>query len=110
MGERMICRIWRGWTSKQNADGYQAVVRGQVIPDIEARNIPGFRHIDLMRHDHTDEVEFTTLMWFDSLDAVRDFMGEDYTASHVPATARAVLSHFDSHAVHHEVIDRRVQS
>lgn len=106
----MICRIWRGWTSRDNADAYQGIVLGQVIPGIEARGIAGFRQIDLMRRDLADEVEFTTFMWFDSTDAVRAFMGEDYTVSHVPAAARAVLSRFDSHAVHHEVIDRRPQA
>ena len=105
----MICRLWRGWTTPENADAYQALVLGQVIPEIEARNIPGFRQIDVIRHVGADEVEFCTLMYFDSLDAVRDFMGEDYTASHVPAAARAVLSRFDSHAVHFDVLDRRVQ-
>jgi hypothetical protein len=106
----MICRVWRGWASKENADAYQRIVHGQVIPDIEARKIPGFRQIDLMRRELGDEVEFTTFMWFDSTEAVRNFMGEDYTVSHVPAAARAVLSRFDSHAVHHEVIDRRPQA
>jgi hypothetical protein len=56
------------------------------------------------------EVEFTTVMWFEDLDAIRRFMGEDYTLSHVPAATRAVLARFDSHAAHHEVLDRRPQS
>ncbi|MEN6532634.1 MAG: antibiotic biosynthesis monooxygenase [Bryobacteraceae bacterium] len=105
----MICRIWRGWATKQNAGAYESVVRGEVIPGIEARQIPGFRHIDLMRRDVGDEVEFTTMMWFDDLDNVCAFMGEDYSLSHVPSAARAVLSRFDERAAHCEVIDRRPQ-
>lgn len=105
----MICRLWRGWTTLDNADPYERIVRGEVIPAIEARAIPGFRHIDLMKRDLGDEVEFQTLMWFDSLDAIRAFMGEDYAVSHVPAGARAVLKRFDSRAAHFEVIDRRPQ-
>jgi antibiotic biosynthesis monooxygenase (ABM) superfamily enzyme len=105
----VICRLWRGWTTHDNADAYESVVRGEVIPGIEARRIPGFRHIDLMRRDLGDEVEFQTLMWFDSLDAIKDFMGEDYAASHVPAAARAVLNRFDDQSAHYEVIDRRPQ-
>ena len=105
----MICRLWRGWTTPENADAYQHIVHTEVIPGIEARDIPGFRHIDLMKCDLGDEVEFQTLMWFDSLDAIRAFVGEDYAVSHVPAQARAVLKRFDSHAVHYEVIDRREQ-
>ena len=81
-----------------------------MIPGIERRRIPGFRHIDLMRRDLGEEVEFQTLMWFDSLDAIKAFMGEDYAVSHVPPAAQAVLSRFDGHAAHFEVIDRREQS
>ena len=45
----MIRRVWRGWTTPGDAAVYEAVVRGQVIPAIEARKIPGFQAIDLMR-------------------------------------------------------------
>jgi heme-degrading monooxygenase HmoA len=105
----MICRLWRGWTSPENADAYEALVRGEVIPEIEARRIPGFRHIDLMRRDLGGETEFQTLMWFDTLDAIKAFMGEDYAGSHVPLEARAMLNSFDDRAAHYEVIDRRPQ-
>jgi len=105
----MICRVWHGWATPQYADAYESTVRGEVIPGIEARRIPGFRHIDLLRRDADDEVEFITLMWFDSIDNVRAFMGEDYTVSHVPPAARAVLSRFDECAAHYEVLDRRPQ-
>ena len=105
----MICRLWNGWTTLQNADAYERIVRGQVIPGIESRHIPGFRHIDLLRRDAGNEIEFTTMMWFDSLDSVRAFMGEDYSVSHVPSAARAVLSRFDQRAVHYEVLERRPQ-
>ncbi|MBA3669692.1 MAG: antibiotic biosynthesis monooxygenase [Sphingomonas sp.] len=105
----MICRLWRGWTTADNAEAYERIVRGEVIPGIEARQIDGFRHIDLMKTDRGDEIEFQTLMWFDSLDSIKAFIGEDYAASHVPASARAVLSRFDDRAAHYEVIDRRDQ-
>ena len=105
----MICRVWRGWTTPGDAAAYEAVVRGQVIPGIEARKIPGFRAIDLMRRDLGAEVEFQTLMWFDDLAAVKAFVGEDYEVSHVPEAARAVLARFDARAAHFEVLDRRAQ-
>ena len=104
-----VCRLWRGWTTPEKADAYERIVRGEVIPGIEARQIPGFQHIDLMKRDLGGEVEFQTLMWFDSLDAIKAFMGADYDLSHVPAAARAVLSRFDGRAAHFEVLDRREQ-
>ncbi len=72
----MICRLWRGWTTKDNADAYERVIRGQVIPGIEARRIPGFRSTGLVRRERADDVEFMTLMWFDTLDSVKAFMGD----------------------------------
>lgn len=84
-------------------------MRTEVIPDIETRQIPGFLHVDLMRRDLDGEIEFQTLMWFDDLDAIKAFIGEDYSLSHVPLEARAVLNSFDDRAAHYEVIDRREQ-
>ena len=48
-------------------------------------------------------------MWFDSLDNVRSFMGDDYELAHVPAAAQAVLKDFDPRSAHYEVLDRRDQ-
>ena len=105
----MICRIWRGWTSRQNAQAYQDVLRTTVIPGIEARKIAGFRQIDMMRREFEDEVEFATIMWFDDLGAVEAFVGADHEVAHVPAAARAVLSRYDERAAHYHVFDRRNQ-
>ena len=104
-----VCRLWRGWTTPDKAETYERVVRGEVIPGIEARNIPGFRHIDLMKRHLGNEVEFMTCMWFDNIDAIKAFTGEDYSISHVPAAAQAILSRFDARAAHFEVLDRREQ-
>ena len=106
----MICRLWRGWTTTENAGAYEAIVRGDVIPGIEALRIPGFRHIDLMRRDLGDEIEFQTLMWFDSLDAIKAFVGDDHEVSHVPPAAQAVLARFDDRSAHYAVLDRRTQA
>ena len=105
----MICRLWRGWTTPENAQAYERIVRDEVIPGIEERGIRGLRHIDLMKRGLGDEVEFQTIMWFDSLDAIKAFVGEDYCVSHVPTAARAVLNSFDDRAAHYEIIDRREQ-
>jgi hypothetical protein len=102
-----VARIWRGWTTVENADAYQAVVESEVLPAIFERHIPGLVGAHLLRGDKVDngEVEFTTIMWFDSLDSVKNFMGEDYQRSHVPENARAVLKRFDSEAKHFHILD-----
>lgn len=106
----MICRFWRGWTARENADAYQRILVGEVIPAIEARRIEGFLRIEMMRRDLPDgDVEFATIMWFDNLDSVKGFMGEDYERAHVPPAARAVLKRFDERSAHYEVFGRREQ-
>ncbi|MEO0878336.1 MAG: antibiotic biosynthesis monooxygenase [Pseudomonadota bacterium] len=105
----MICRYWRGWTTPENAPRYQSVLTDVVIPGIEARAIAGFRRIEMMRRDLGNEVEFATLMWFESLEAVAAFAGEDYEVAHVPDVARAVLARWDERVVHYEIFGERAQ-
>lgn len=99
----MIMRIWHGWTTPENADVYEELLLDEVITGIQARHIPGFRDIRVLRRALADEVEFVTIMLFDSLDAVREFAGEDYEACVVPPAARKVLSHFDLRSQHYEL-------
>jgi len=105
----MICRIWRGWATRANAPLYEELLRSKVIPRIEARSIEGFRHIDMMRRNAGNEIEFATIMWFENLAAVKAFVGDDHEVAHVPAAARGLLSSFDERALHYEVFDRRQQ-
>lgn len=105
----MICRMWRGWATHENAAAYEEILLNKVIPGIEARKIEGFLHIDVLRRPQEDEVEFVTLMWFDSLESVKSFMGTDYETSYVIPAAQAVLSRFDRRAAHLEVVDSRPQ-
>jgi len=101
----MISRVWHGWTIPRNADAYEALLRHEVFVGIRGRRIAGYRGIHLLRRDVGVEVEFVTFMWFDSLDAVRAFAGEDYEAAVVPPKARQLLSHFDARSAHYEVIE-----
>jgi heme-degrading monooxygenase HmoA len=99
----MIARIWHGWTTPDNADKYEELLREEIFVGIQNRRIRGFKNIQLLRRKVSQEVEFVTIMLFDSLDAVREFAGEDYEAAVVPEKARAVLSHFDARSQHYEI-------
>lgn len=105
----MIVRLWQGWTTPENADAYEELLKREIFPGIEAKGVAGYRKIELLRRPVGDEVEFTTLMWFDSLDAVRQFAGEDYEQAYVPAVARKVLKRFDGTSRHYEVRASREQ-
>lgn len=99
----MIVRLWHGWTTPANADGYERLLKEEIFRGIANRAIPGYRGIELLRRPAGGEVEFVTLMRFDSLEAVRAFAGEDYETAVVPPSARALLSRFDARSAHFEL-------
>lgn len=99
----MIARLWRGWTTPGNADAYEALLRTQIFPGIRQRQVAGYQGIELLRRSLGEEVEFVTLMWFESLEAVQAFAGADYEVAVVPPAARALLRRFDERSAHYEV-------
>ncbi len=100
----MICRIWHGWTAPADAEAYEALLKSEILTGIQDREIAGYRGIQLLRRSMgDDEVEFVTVMWFDSAEAVRTFAGEDYEKAEVPPEARLLLSRFDERSQHYEV-------
>jgi antibiotic biosynthesis monooxygenase (ABM) superfamily enzyme len=78
----MILRYWQGWTTPANADAYEQIVSTDVLPGIAARGLDGYRGSYLLRRELGDEVEFATIMRFDSIAAV----GE--RCSHLSWTSR----------------------
>ena len=99
----MIGRIWHGWTTQENADAYESLLRHEIFVGIQERQIDGYRGIQLLRRDLGDEVEFITFMTFDSLGAVRAFAGDEYEAAVVPQKAQSLLSRYDDRSQHYEV-------
>ncbi len=99
----MINRIWHGWTTPANADAYEELLKKEIFVGIQDRQILGYRGIQLLRRDARDEVEFITVMRFDTLDAVRNFAGEDYEVAVVPPQARSLLVRFDKRSQHYEI-------
>jgi len=103
-----IKRVWHGWTTPEDAEAYWTVLSETVIPSIEAKTIQGYQGIEVLRRDHESEVEFVTMMTFDSIPSIVDLQGEDYARSYVPDVAQAVLKRWDLTAAHFEILDERV--
>jgi heme-degrading monooxygenase HmoA len=104
----MIGRIWHGWTTPANADAYETLLKEEIFTGIEGRNISGYHGIQLFRRNVETEVEFVTIMWFDSLDDVRNFAGDNYEIAVVPQKARLILKRFDDRSQHYEVKAQRM--
>jgi len=99
----MVARVWRGYTSVKNAEAYETFLKTDFMPAVETKKIPGYRKFQLLRKNETDEVAFITIMWFDDLEQVKAFAGEDYEKAVVHPTAQALLKRYDDRSVHFEL-------
>ncbi|MGA2962088.1 MAG: antibiotic biosynthesis monooxygenase [Candidatus Korobacteraceae bacterium] len=97
----MIARIWHGYTKPEHADAYEAMLKPELLPGIS--KVKGYKSSYLLRRKHEDEVEFITIMLWDSIDAIRAFAGADYETSVVPEERRKYLIRHDAKAAHYEV-------
>jgi heme-degrading monooxygenase HmoA len=100
----MISRIWHGWTTHENAAAYQSLLETEILPGIANRRIKGYRGAHLLRRDQENEVDFVTILWFESMDALREFAGQDYEVAVVPPRARMLLSRFDERSAHYQTL------
>jgi hypothetical protein len=98
----MIARIWRGWAPLATADDYQRHYQTEVRENLRAGG--GFHGARLLRIEDGQEVMFTSITFFTSLDAVRGFAGDDYEKAVVEDAARQALSRWDERVAHHEVV------
>lgn len=100
----MIARIWHGWTLADNADKYESLLREEVFPDIKKKDIPGLKRIELLRSDEDErETSFVTIMWFEDIESIRKFAGEDYKTAYIPEKASRLLHRHNRTATHYEV-------
>jgi heme-degrading monooxygenase HmoA len=105
----LIARLWHGWVTPENADGYEELLEHEVLPAIDP--IDGYRGVYLLRRDLDGGIEFATLTLFESIEAVRAFAGDDVETAVVPERGRRLLARFDERSAHYEVVrdptDRR---
>jgi hypothetical protein len=101
MLQSVIGRLWHGWTSLENADAYEELLRREVLPGIH--RIAGSRGAYILRRDGEGGVEFATLTLWDSMEAIREFAGDDVERAVVLPEARQLLDRFDERSKHFEI-------
>jgi antibiotic biosynthesis monooxygenase (ABM) superfamily enzyme len=99
----MIARIWHGWTKPENAKAYEEMLRTEIFPSIASRNIKGYRGAELFIHEGNSEVEFVTLVRFDSMEAVKEFAGTDESKPVIYPTAERLLTRMDERSRHYRI-------
>jgi hypothetical protein len=101
----MISRIWHGYTTFENADTYENLLKEEIFIGIKKRGIKGFKDIQLLKRNLVNEVEFITIMWFDSVESIIEFAGDDYEKAVVPEKAQNILKRYDDRSQHYEVLE-----
>lgn len=97
----MIARIWHGYTRPEHADAYESMLKPELLPGIS--KVKGYRGSYLLRRSAGAEVEFVTIMLWDSIDAIRAVTGPDYETAVIPEERRKYLSRCDPKSLHYEI-------
>jgi heme-degrading monooxygenase HmoA len=98
----MIARVWHGSTKPEHADAYEAMLKPEPLPGVG--KVPGYKGSYLLRRDLGDEIEFITVLLWESMEALRAYAGPDYETSIIPEERRKYLSSHDPKAAHYEVV------
>ena len=101
----MIARIWHGYAKPEHADAYEAMLKPELLPGLS--KVKGFKGSYLMRRNAGPEVEFVTIILWDSIDAIRLVAGPDYETAVIPEERRKYLVRYDAKASHFEVTSRQ---
>jgi len=98
----MIARVWHGTTKPEHADAYESHLKPELLPGLSRKK--GFRGSYLLRRAVGDEIEFITIILWDSLDDVHAIAGLDYEKAVIPEDRLPLLSRYDARAAHYEVV------
>jgi hypothetical protein len=95
--------MWKGWTTAENADAYASYLKDELFPRLQ-RHLSGYRGYHVLRRAQSPEVEFVTLVWFESLAAVQSFAGEEtYDFPMISDKALRLLSRYQDRCDHYEL-------
>lgn len=97
----MIARVWHGYTKPEHADAYEAMLKPELLPGVS--RMKGYRGSCLLRRAAGDEIEFITIMFWESIDDIRAIAGADYETAVVPEERRKYLSRYDPRSAHYEI-------
>ena len=98
----MIGRLWSGRTRAADADAYEQFLRSDLLPEVA--RVDGSRGAFVLRRDVSGAVDFVTLTLFDSLDAIRNFAGDQEELPVIEPRAAELLAEYDDRVRHYEVV------
>lgn len=96
----MIARLWHGYTKPEDAPTYHEMLLTSILPGIH--RIPGYKGSYVLQKEGKNEVEFVTITFWESLDAIREFAGADYERCVIVPEAAPLLIRHDEKSTHYE--------
>lgn len=77
------------------------MLKPELLPGISKAK--GYRGSYLLRREAGGEVEFITILLWDSIDSLRAVAGPNYETAIIPEERRKYLTRYDQKAAHYEV-------
>jgi hypothetical protein len=97
----MIARIWHGYTKPQDADGYEAMLKPELLPGMS--KIPGYKGGIVLRRALDDEIEFITIMVWESIEKLQAVAGPNYAVAILPEDRLKYLTRYDKQSAHYDI-------
>ncbi len=97
----MIARIWHGRTRAADYEAYTDFLRQRAIPDY--RSTEGFVRLVFLRRLEGEVAHFTLITFWENLDVIRNFAGEDYEKAKYYPEDQDFLLEFEERVTHYEV-------
>jgi heme-degrading monooxygenase HmoA len=97
----LIARIWHGYTKPEHADAYEAMLKPEPLPGVS--KVKGYEGSYLLRRVVGEEVEFITILLWDSIESLRAVTGPDYETAVIPEERRKYLARYDAKSAHYEI-------
>lgn len=99
---RRIARLWHGRVPIGKARDYREFLNRRAIPDYQS--VRGNVGVHILERPDGDVVHFLTLTFWESLDAIRAFAGDDIArAKYYPEDADFLLE-FEPTVMHYSVV------
>lgn len=98
----MIARIWHGKTKISQADDYRDFLNARAIPDY--RSVPGNLNVYVLRRIEGNEAHFITLTFWENVEAIKAFAGEDFEKAKYYPEDQSFLLEFEPTVTHYEVV------
>lgn len=97
----MIARIWHGKTSLEKFEDYSCFLKEVALPDYEKTK--GFTGLSFLKKIKNNEGHFTLITYWQNLEVIKNFAGEDYEKAKYYPEDDAFLLEFEEQVEHHEV-------